>query len=395
MSLYLTKEEEGILDGEYGERKRKALEILVTVGTIYGAEKLIPVKSAQLSGVSYKTMGKEGTEFIKDFSDERVSVPTYLNPCGMDTERWKEMGIDETFAQNQKGLLEAYRSMGVTMSLTCTPYYIRKPKSGEHLAWAESSAVVYANAICGARTNREGGPSALASAIIGKTPCYGLHVAKNRRAEVIIEIKEKIEKEEYGLLGVHVGRIVGAKIPYFVGLHYRGDCLKQLGAAMAASGAVAMFHVEKTTPKWRKSLSGKREKIIVEKNDLEETKDSITTEEVPQLYAFGCPHLSLREIGEIAGMLEKGRVREKIWLCTSRYIKRKADRLGYTKIIERHGMLLCDTCMVVSPIENLFSITATNSGKAAVYLPSFCKQKVVFDSAKKLLKFEGIRRGLV
>jgi hypothetical protein len=118
---------------------------------------------------------------------------------------------------------------------------------------------------------------------------------------------------------------------------------------------------------------------------LEETKRSLTNGKSPQLYAFGCPHLSLKEIKEIAGILGRKQVEGKIWLCTSRHIKKKASRLGYEKIIEKHGMLVCDTCMVVSPIENFFSVTATNSGKAAVYLPSFCNQKVVFGSAKELL----------
>jgi len=383
--MHLTPHEERILEGEYGERKRKALEILVTLGKIYGADKLIPITTAQLSGVSFKTMGKEGAAFIRDFSQEKVAVPTFLNPCGMDTERWEMMGVDETFAHAQTDLLSDYRRMGVHMSLTCTLYYIRKPKKGEHLAWAESSAVVYANAVCGARTNREGGPSALAAALIGKTPYYGLHLINNRKAEVLVDVKDKVEKEHYGLLGVHVGKIVGVRIPYFLNLTGRGDALKQLGAAMAASGAVAMFHVERVTPEWRGVLTGKVERMSVTRDDLEETRRSLTNGESPQLYAFGCPHLSLKEIKEIVGMLGRKKVCGKIWLFTSRHIKKKASRLGYEKIIEKHGMLLCDTCMVVSPIENLFSVTATNSGKAAVYLPSFCNQRVVFGSAKELL----------
>jgi hypothetical protein len=302
----------------------------------------------------------------------------------MDVARFREMGIAEEFAGKQMALLESYRKMGVTMSLTCTPYYIKKPRRGEHLAWAESSAVCYANAVCGARTNREGGPSALAASLLGKTPYYGLHIAKNRKADVVVRTKGFLSNEECGLLGIHVGRIVGARIPYFRGLKCRVDGLKHLGAAMAASGAVAMFHVEGVTPEWRRGIAGTPESLTVDVGDLALTRQSIRTDAHPQLYAFGCPHLSLREIREIAQEISKSPTEGKVWVCTSRHVKRKADRLGYTQIIEERGLVLTDTCMVVSPLEGLFSATAVNSGKAAVYLPAFCNQRITFGSPEEL-----------
>ena len=182
--MFLTKEEEALLAGEGGDGRQWAMELIVALGEIFGAEDLVPIRSAQLAGVSYKTVGDAGLEWLLDVSRTSVvSVPTMLNPAGMDLKRWEEMGITEEFAAKQRSIIRAYSRMGVDLTCTCTPYLIgHAPSFGDHLAWSESSAVSYANSAIGARTNREGGPSALASAVIGKTPRYGLHLDENRRA---------------------------------------------------------------------------------------------------------------------------------------------------------------------------------------------------------------------
>ncbi|HUW68557.1 MAG TPA: aconitase X, partial [Candidatus Nanoarchaeia archaeon] len=175
--MHLTREEEAILEGERGPTLQKAMEILTALGEIYGADGLVPIKSAQIAGVSYKTIGDAGFEWISDL-EGTVVVPSMLNPAGMDLTRWQEMGIDEEFASKQIQIIEAYRRLGVRCECTCTPYHIDNTlaKFGDHLAWSESSAVSYANSVIGARTNREGGPSALSAALIGKTPNYGYHL---------------------------------------------------------------------------------------------------------------------------------------------------------------------------------------------------------------------------
>jgi predicted aconitase len=146
------------------------MEILVALGDIYGAERLVSVRSVQIAGVSYKNIGEAGLEWISDLQGQ-VVVPSILNPAGMDLCCWKEMGVRDEFAQKQQRTIEAYRRLGVTIDCTCTPYQIYQgPTSlagrGDHLAWSESSAVFYANSVIGARTNREGGPSALAAALV-------------------------------------------------------------------------------------------------------------------------------------------------------------------------------------------------------------------------------------
>ncbi len=158
--MELDRSDEEILSGEYGETRRMMLEILIALGKVYDAERLIPVSSVQVSGASYKTIGDAGLEWLSGLN-ARAVVPAFLNPIGMPRDAWREMGIDEAFARRQQEILDAYRRLGIQLSCTCTPYYHRIVSYGDHLAWSESSAVSYANSVIGARTNREGGPSAL------------------------------------------------------------------------------------------------------------------------------------------------------------------------------------------------------------------------------------------
>jgi len=176
--MYLTRDEEGILDGKEGESCRKAMELVVALGKIYGAEELIDITSAHLSGASYKTIGDGGLKYLEDMvrGGAKVSVPSTLNPVGMDRERWKEMHISPAFAEKQLKIIELYKEMGVSATCSCTPYLgDNVPSLGDHVAWAESSALSFVISYIGARTNREGGPGAVAYAIIGKTAHYGLH----------------------------------------------------------------------------------------------------------------------------------------------------------------------------------------------------------------------------
>lgn len=189
--MHLTRQEEAVLAGETGQGKRKALELLVALGDIYNAERLVPIASAQVSGASFKTVGDAGIKWLEDFSKAaKVSVRATVNPLGLDMRRWKSMGVDAEFHSKQDRIVSAYKAMGLEPLYTCTPYLAgNRPRAGQHLAWAESSATVFANSYLGARTNREGGPSALAAAIIGKTPEYGLHLDENRTPRVRIDLE--------------------------------------------------------------------------------------------------------------------------------------------------------------------------------------------------------------
>src|SRR5512136_1697866 len=248
--MYLDADDEIILAGEKGETRQRMMELLVALGKVFSADRLVKIKSAQVSGASYKTIGEYGLAWLSSLNAS-VAVPAVLNPIGMPRGRWQEMGIDPEFAEKQQAVISAYERLGVNLECTCTPYYLHKTSFGDHLAWSESSAVSYANSVIGARTNREGGPSALAAALIGKTPCYGLHLGENRRPQVVIDVQIATRDwtiADYGALGFHAGKLVGNRIPYFTGIRPERDHLKALGAAMAATGAVALYHVDGVTP---------------------------------------------------------------------------------------------------------------------------------------------------
>ena len=388
--MYLTQDEEDILAGEEGESSQKAMELVVALGKIYGAEDLIDITSAHLSGASYKTIGDGGLKYLEDMANggARVIVPSTLNPVGMDRERWKEMHISPVFADKQLKIIELYKKMGVTPTCSCTPYLgDNVPSLGDHVAWAESSALSFVNSYIGARTNREGGPGALASAIIGKTANYGLHLDENRKPTVVVDADIDGSVFSYSMLGQAVGMAIGSGIPYFRGIDPAVDDAKTMSAAMAASGSVALYHIEGVTPEAGNFDISGLEKIRIGKKELKEAYDKLNTADDVQLIALGCPHLSPKEMKDIAFFL-KGKKKKnndvEIWFCTSSKIREECAE--EVKIMEQFGPVLADTCMVVAPIEGTFKRTGTNSAKAGNYLPTLCSQKVICRDISKLME---------
>src|SRR5436190_17336947 len=162
--MRLTREQRRLRD-DGTPAQRKAMQILLALSRLSEAERLVPITSAHVSGASYKMIGDPGIEFLEDFAQSaRVSVPTTVNPLGTDLAQWQALGIPPEFAEKQARIARAYETMGVRPTFSCTPYLLGvRPAFGDHLAWAESSAVCFANSVLGARTNREGGPAALAA----------------------------------------------------------------------------------------------------------------------------------------------------------------------------------------------------------------------------------------
>lgn len=370
--MQLDRDDERILAGEEGETKQKMLELLVALGKVFGAERLVPIASAQVSGASYKTIGKYGLEWLNSL-DAKAVVPAVLNPIGMPRGRWEEMGVDPAFAKNQQAVVAAYERLGIALECTCTPYYLRETKFGEHLAWSESSAVCYANSVIGARTNREGGPGALAAALVGKTPCYGFHLDEKRKPQVIVRVQADTRNwtiSDFGALGYHAGKLVGNRIPFFSGLEAAGpDQLKGLGAALAATGAVALYHVEGVTPEALDGsfdLSG-LETIAVESEEIRKLFKEIPVEAV----AVGCPHCSPAELDEIARFLKGRVVTMPFYVFASQGVIDK--NLRTVDQIEKSGArVFADTCMVVSPVMEQYESIMVNSGKALAYVPDMC-----------------------
>jgi len=367
--LKLTKEEWEMLAGEQGNAAKKSMEILVALGEIFGAEKMVPVKSVQVSGVSYANLGDAGLEFLAEMAkDGKVRVLTTLNPAGMDLENWKALGIPEDFAKKQKMVIDAFAKMGIITTCTCTPYFVgNRPKKGDHISWGESSAVTFANSVLGAYTSKEGGPSALAAAITGRTPLYGLHLDKNRQAQVAAKLKTELRDEtDFGALGYLIGKKIGNKIPLIKGVKKATeDQLKSLSASIVTYGAPAIFHIEGITPN---KTAEPKEKIEFGAADIEQAKKEMNDSGDADFILLGCPHCSLEEIRAIAGMLTGKKVVKEFWVCVARPVKKEAEKLGYVKTIEGAGAkFACDTCHVVAPLKGRFKCVMTNSAKGCFY----------------------------
>ena len=384
--MHLTRQEELMLDGEYGWACQICMQILVKLGELYGATRLIPVSSAHISGVSYKTVGDAAIDFLKEIAEKGAKTKTFstLNPSSIDKHLINR--LPKSLVGKQVEILELYKRIGTVSSLSCTPYYEYVPARNSNLAWAESSAVVYANSVLEAWTNREGAPSALASAIIGKTPNYGVHQPENRKPNIMIDVLFQPRNEvEYGALGYYVGGIVKDKIPVVKGLRKATlDELKQFGAALASSGMASMFHY-KREPENIKEL----EVVAVERKEVEATIERLSSSKFkPDMIFIGCPHCSLQEIEKLAGLIQGKKLKNKIefWICTSKYIKNKAKE--YIKIIESSGAkVLTDTCAVVTWTDKLgIKKIATNSVKAAHYLPTMNNAEVLLASMEECVK---------
>ncbi|HOV49539.1 MAG TPA: aconitase X catalytic domain-containing protein [Anaerolineae bacterium] len=386
--IRLTAEERAWLAGEAGPAIRRAMEIVAALAQIYGAERLTPVASVQISGVSYRNIGPAGLAFLRKWADEGASVrvPTTLNPAAMDLEAWAEQGFDPTFAAQQQAVIAAFAQMGVGgaggesgLFPTCTPYLVGNvPRLGESVAWAESSAVAYANSVLGARTNREGGPGAIAAALVGRTGAYGLHLEENRRATLHVRVRAALRTiSDYSALGALVGQRAGSRIPYFEGLPLeRGaplweENLKALGAALAATGAVGVFHVAGVTPEALAGpvLAPERETMTVA--DLAPGYATLTDAAArPALIWIGCPHASLAEIALVAGLVRGKRLRLPLWITCARPVKAAAVAQGLAgDIAAAGGRLYADACLAIAPVRDLgFATVMTPSAKGACYL---------------------------
>ncbi len=362
-----------MLVGNQGRATQKAMQILVALGKIYNAEKMVKVSSVQVSGVSYKNLGDAGLDFLDELArDGKARVKTTLNPAGMSLTDWESQGIAKGFAEKQLLVIDAYRRLGLEISCTCTPYLAGNvPRFGQHIAWGESSAVAYANSAIGARTNREGGPSALAASLTGRTPLYGLHLDENRAPSVSVDVEAPLRTpEDFSSMGYFVGRAVKDGVPLFRGVKRAGvEELKTLSAALASSGGVAMFHIAGITPESGLKPAGS-EVVPFTRRDLDETNDLLNDQGVPDFVSVGCPHCSLTELATLARLLAGRKVRREFWVCCSREVKRQSDEAGYSGAIEGSGAKFAtDTCMVVAPVEELgYKVVATNSAKACHYL---------------------------
>ena len=384
------------------------MEILVAIGDIYGAERMIPISSANIAA-NYGVLRKEGIEWLEEFAKTgaKTRVFTTGNPQSFDFDLWKEMGVPEKFREIQFRISKVLKRLGIKLFYTCHPYLVGNlVRKGQHIAWAASETEIFANSVLGAMTNREGDHSALAAAVVGRTPEWGLHLPENRVGNVLVDVSELDLKEftstDYAAMAYYVGSIVGDKIPVFINLpeNLSLENLKSIAYPLAVSGAVPMFHAVGITPEAptiEAAFGGDKpeDKIKITMQDIKNVyeKSRWTDEEKVDLVIFGCPHCTLQEIEEIAMLLEGRKVHDgvKLWVCTSKAMKEYAKRMGYADVIRSAGgLVVADTCIAGGPYAYLkeqgVNVVVTNSLKAAYYAYGLFGMNTIFASTKDCIE---------
>jgi predicted aconitase len=312
-------------------------------------------------------------------AERRVRVPTLTDPRGLDVAVYKRLGQTEAMATLEARAIAALRAFGVLMTDTCINYQtIMPPVRGEHVAYGDTGVVIYSNSVCGARSNFEGGPSALAAGLTGRTPRYGYHLDPHRRATLVVRVAvTPHELDEWGALGGIVGRLAGDywQVPALLGVDRvpTSDELKHFGAALASYGSVAMFHMVGITPEAQR-LEDVADRAIrthdVGEADIRAFRRSYAGEiDSVDLVVFSAPQLSLIELQRLAGLLDGRRAAIPLLAVTSPQVKPDADRLGLTARIEAAGgTVLSGMCFYQSYAREMAEANgwqrlATNSAK--------------------------------
>jgi predicted aconitase len=387
--LALTADEQRMLDGDDGEARKLAMRILCRIGAAVGARRLIPVASAHVDGCLYH--GQASVDFGDRLAGlgARVTVPTTLNVGSLDLLHPDLVHGDATMRADARRLMDAYVAMGCRPTWTCAPYQLPdRPRPGVHVAWAESNAIVFANSVLGARTDRYGDFIDICAAVTGRVPDAGLHRDENRRGEIVFDITalpERMLAPEIlaPVLGYVVGRRSGPRVPVIVGLPpgTGEDALKALGATAASSGSVALFHAVGFTPEaptLADALNGSEpdETVVVDVAMMQDARDALGTlapGAALDAVSVGTPHFSIGEFGRLVELLDRhaGVAAIDFYVATSRFVAQEADRRGWLERCRQARItIVTDTCTYVTPILRGGTRTVmTNSGKWAYYAP--------------------------
>jgi predicted aconitase len=354
--MYLTREEQRVLDGEFGEGAKKALELLVAIGDAYDAEKMIPISRAHAA-----SSGQEGDLYFVELlanGGARCKVPTTTNPV-YDIKYFDSLfDVPKDEAEVAQRVMEAYKRVGAILSWSCIPYMAENvPLYGETVAFSESSATPYVNSVVGARTNREAAQSALAAGVIGKTPKYGLHIKENRRGTNLVKVEATLKDEfDYSLLGYYVGKQIGYGIPVLIGIARQPNTEELINfcAMSNVPGAISMFYipgftVEASTIEEAFQGDIPKDKVTVTDYELQRCYEELqTTSAKIDFVMLGCPHYTLKQIEEVAKLLNGKKIRDDVafWVCTSATTKVLAERNSYVDTINKAGgHVVVDTCI--------------------------------------------------
>jgi predicted aconitase len=374
------------------------MRLLVRFAEAVDARSFIDAEAAHIDGCLYH--GLVSLDFVEHLLGlgGRVRIPTTLNVGSIDLIHPDLFTGDERLRAGGTRLMRAHEELGCLPTFTCAPYQTMfRPRFGAQIAWAESNAIVFANSVLGARTNRYGDFIDLCCAVTGRLPFYGLHVAENRRARVLVEVLDlPPEWEEAGPACVAVGHIIGRccedRIPAIVGLPASTgeDDLKALGAVAASAGGVAMFHAVGLTPEAptvEAAFQGSApdETIRLAADDLRQTIRGLST--VPDgtrlaAVSLGTPHFSIDEFARLLPLLDGPRPSIDVYVNTSREVLAALEQRGWAARLREAGVtLVIDTCTYVTAImRDLSGAVMTNSGKWAYYAPGNIGVEVAFGS---------------
>lgn len=403
--MELTAEQQQIMDGAKGAFLAKCMRWLVEWGAAMGARRLIPVTNTHalvtvpgnlVWGANQKTIDNAMT-LLRPACQHRVCCHSTTHITFAHEEQYDEIEMPQEQVEAQLEVMEMAREAGFLMTYTCAPYLVGNvPLKGEVCAWTESSAVVYANSILGARTTRHGTESAIAAALVGFVPEFSVLLDENRRATLQVDVTAQLRTPtDWGALGYFTGKIAGLDVPVFQGTPQPSqEDAKQLCAALATGGGVTMCHIVSVTPEaatLEQALGGNPPKLKVTFGDSE-LRDSysqlrIHTGDAIDTVILGCPHASLNEIAEIALYLKGKRLADelKLWVCTAYATRANAERLGYAKMIyDAGGYLFCDTCPTNSMRLDAKRIV-TAGFKQAHYARNMIKAEVIVDAVKGCL----------
>ena len=380
--MKLNEEEKAMLAGEFGPVRQIAIEHQIKVGEFFGAADLVPVSQAHIMADT-ESLGESGVKWLEGLAQyqlkyRQVRIPTITDPRGTDFTKAKQLGQTEKMIELERRAIEAFVKMGVSMTDTCINYQtIMAPVFGEHLAFGDTGVVIYSNSICGARSNFEGGPSALAAGLTGRTPRYGYHLDEHRKPTHRFKtLWTPKTLNEWGALGGLIGKKSGNywSVPLLEGIegHPGSDAMKHFGAAMASFGSSALFHILGITPEalHSRDLSYQHlPEVVISKEEVMGLQKSYRIADEIDVVVFSAPQLSLMEMKSIAELCHGKKFIKPLLAMTSPQVKPDSDRMGYTKMIENAGgTVFSGMCFYQSYAREIaeangWKVLATNSAK--------------------------------
>ena len=380
--MKLNAEEKAMLAGEFGPVRQIAIAHQIKVGEFFSAQDLVPVSQAHIMADT-ESLGESGVEWLEGlaqntFEARQVRIPTITDPRGTDFTKAKQLGQTEKMVKLERRAINAFVKMGVSMTDTCINYQtIMAPVFGEHLAFGDTGVVIYSNSVCGARSNFEGGPSALAAGHTGRTPRYGYHLDEHRKPTHRFKtLWTPKTLNEWGALGGLIGKKSGNywSVPVLEGIegHPGSDAMKHFGAAMASFGSTALFHVLGVTPEALHTRDLEYlhlPEVVISKEEVMGLQNSYRIAEEVDVVVFSAPQLSLMEMKSIAELCNGKKFIKPLLAMTSPQVKPDADRMGYTAMIENAGgTVFSGMCFYQSYAREIaeangWKVLATNSAK--------------------------------